>query len=736
MGSKGEYVPLFETSRGKGRAIYKAFVASVFVGIVSILTYRATNIPAWEEDGFVGWIFCFAAELWFGFYWLLSQSLRWNPTYRRTFKNRLSQRFQDDELPGVDVFVCTADPNMEPPAMVVNTVLSVMAYDYPPEKLSVYVSDDAGSELTFYVLLEASRFAKHWIPFCKQFMVEPRSPAAYFLSSSSSRDSVPAECFNSVKKLYEDMENRITITAKLGRIPENIRSEHKGYLQWNKFSSKYDHHTILQTLIDGRDSNIKDIRGCSLPTLLYLAREKRPKHPHNFKAGAMNALIRVSSKISNGQVILNVDCDMFSNHSCSVRDALCFFLDEEKGNEIAFVQFPQGYENVTKNELYGSSLRVIYELEFHGLDGYGGPFYVGTGCFHRRDSLCGRKFNKDSRIEWKMENDGNIKETASKLEERLQGLASCGYEENTQWGKQMGLKYGCLVEDVITGLSIQCQGWKSVYYNPTRKGFLGVVPTSLSDTLLQHKRWSEGDLQILLSKYSPLRHGVGRISLGLQLGYCTYGLWALNCFGTLYYSIIPSLYLLSGVSLFPQVSSPWLLPFAYVIICVNMYSLVEFLWCQGTILGWWNEQRMWLYKRTTSYLYAFIDVILGLLGLSTTSFLVTNKVFDPDVSQRYEQEVMEFGTSLPMFTILATLALLNLFSLILVVNKVLLTKDGLMLCKTMVLQILLCSLLVVMNLPLYQALFLRKDKGNIPSSITTKSTFLAFFICSCFVFLY
>ena len=66
--------------------------------------------------------------------------------------------------------------------MVINTVLFVMAYDYPAEKLSVYLSDDAGSDVTFYALLEASIFAKHWLPFCKKFKVEPRSPAAYFNS--------------------------------------------------------------------------------------------------------------------------------------------------------------------------------------------------------------------------------------------------------------------------------------------------------------------------------------------------------------------------------------------------------------------------------------------------------------------------------------------------------------------------------------------------------------------------
>lgn len=83
-------------------------------------------------------------------------------------------------MPGVDIFVCTADPVIEPPMMVINTVLSVMAYNYPSKKLSVYLSDDGGSDLTFYAMLEASRFAKVWLPFCRKFKVEPRSPEVYF----------------------------------------------------------------------------------------------------------------------------------------------------------------------------------------------------------------------------------------------------------------------------------------------------------------------------------------------------------------------------------------------------------------------------------------------------------------------------------------------------------------------------------------------------------------------------
>lgn len=731
----GENGPLFETRRANGRVLYRLFAASVFVGICLILGYRVSQLPNDQEHGKWFWFGMFAAELWFGFYWVLTQAMRWNVVYRVTFKDRLSQRYGND-LPGVDIFVCTADPKIEPPMMVINTVLSVMAYEYPPEKLSVYLSDDAGSDLTFYALLEASHFSKHWIPFCKKFKVEPRSPAAYFASLSDSHAANPSKDLTAIKKLYEDMENRIQTATKLGRITEDIGMKHRGFSQWDSYSSRVDHDTILQILIDGRDPEAIDIEGCALPTLVYLAREKRPQHFHNYKAGAMNALIRVSSEISNGEIILNVDCDMYSNYSHSVRDALCFFMDEEKGHEIAYVQFPQNFVNITKNDVYSSSLKVINEVEFHGLDGYGGPLYIGTGCFHRREIICGRKFCKENKIELKRNKNAKRQESALELEEKAKDLAGCTYEKNTKWGSEIGLQYGCPVEDVITGLTIQCRGWKSAYYNPERKAFLGVAPTTLPQTLVQHKRWSEGDFQILLSKYSPAWYAHGRISPGLQLAYCCYCLWASNCFATFYYSIVPSLCLLKGVSLFPQLSSPWIIPFAYVIFARYAYSLVEFLWSGGTIPGWWNDQRIWLYKRTTSYFFAFIDTILKSLGFTESAFVVTAKVADEDVSQRYEKEMMEFGTSSSMFTVLATLALLNLFCLIGVLKKVIIDQGLFSFYDTMLLQILLCGALVLINWPLYQALFLRKDNGKIPSSLTAKSLVLALSACTCFTFLY
>ncbi|XP_073002556.1 cellulose synthase-like protein E6 [Typha latifolia] len=731
MGGGEEEGALFETKVAKGRKWYKLYTCSVFTGICMIWVYRATHIPI--KDGeeekkkmmmWALWIGLFAAEIWFGLYWLLTQSVRWNPVYRHTYKERLSKRYKDN-LPGVDVFVCTADPTVEPPIMVINTVLSVMAYDYPTEKLSVYLSDDGGSELTFYALLEASTFAKIWLPFCKKFKVEPRSPAAYFklLESIGPQDGLEGVEWLATKSLYKEMENKINGAVERGSVPHNIRKQHKAFSEWNIATTPRDHHAILQILIDGRDKNAIDDEGFVLPTLVYMAREKRPHHHHNFKAGAMNSLLRASSEISNGGVILNVDCDMYSNNCETTKDALCFFMDEEKGHEFAYVQLPQHFDNITKNDIYGNRMRIAFEVDFHGLDGHGGPLYVGSGCYHRRESLCGKKFDPDRKVKFRV-TKRNFQVNTSTLEEKAKTLISCTYEDNTEWGKEMGLKYGCPVEDVITGLSIQCRGWKSIYFNPPRSGFLGVAPLTLAQTLVQQKRWSEGDFQIFLSKYCPFIYGYKRIKLGLQIGYSMYCLWAPCAFPILYYVIIPSVALLHGISLFPNVSDIWFAPFAYVMAATSIYSLWEALMVGETVKGWWNETRIWLYKRLASYPFAFIDTLLKLVGVSKSAFVITAKVADEEVLNRYEQEIIEFGSSSPsMFTILYTLAMLNLLCLLGGVKRLVLDEAGEM--SSMLVQLIICGSITLINMPIYQAMFFRTDGGCVPMSLTFTSLGLA-----------
>ncbi|KAG6695614.1 hypothetical protein I3843_09G107000 [Carya illinoinensis] len=683
---KNHHLPLYATKSAKARIPFHLFAVSLFVGVSFIFVYRVSNIPSEEEAGRWAWIGLFLSELWFCFFWLITVIVRWNPIYRCTFKDRLSLRYEE-ALPGIDIFVCTADPMIEPPAMVINTVLSVMAYDYPPQKLNVYLSDDGGSDLTFYAMVEASSFSEIWLPFCKKFKIEPRSPEAYFRTAVEPlEDHVMAKEWSSIKKSYEGMKKRIETTTKLGRISEGIRKQHKGFRDWDLVASRRDHQTILQMLIDGKDPKAVDIEGQPLPTLVYLAREKRPQYHHNFKAGAVNALIRVSSRISNGPIILILDCDMYSNNSESVRDAVCFYMDEEKGHEVGFVQFPQSIENLTKNDVYASSLNVEMGVELPGFDGNGGPCFIGTGCFHRRNSLCGQKYSdQECKANWKGCDDIKIEESASVQEDTSKVLASCTYEEKyTQWGNEVGLKYGCPVEDVLSGLAIHCRGWRSIYFNPERKGFLGLPPTTLLQSLVQHQRWSE----------------------------------------------VPSLCLLRGISLFPKISSAWVLPFAFVIIFHRAYSLGEFIWLGGTVQGWWNEQRMWLFRRISSFIFGFLDYILKLVGFSKSAFVVTQKVADDDVSERYEQELMEFGASSPMFTIIATLALLNAFCLVVGMKRVIMMDVETLVSEPFTLQILLCALLVLINLPVYQGLYLRKDRGRMPTSVTQRSFMFALLACA------
>ncbi|KAK6921194.1 Cellulose synthase [Dillenia turbinata] len=83
------------------------------------------------------------------------------------------------ELPPEDMFVTTADHVLEPPILTMNTIISLLAIDYPAHKLTCYVLNDGSSPLTFYSLVETSKFAELWVPFCKRFRFQIRAPFKY-----------------------------------------------------------------------------------------------------------------------------------------------------------------------------------------------------------------------------------------------------------------------------------------------------------------------------------------------------------------------------------------------------------------------------------------------------------------------------------------------------------------------------------------------------------------------------
>lgn len=151
--------------------------------LLILIRYRASFFFTEEASSpnqatTLAWLIIFLGELTLSLTWLLHQAFRWRPVSRTAFPERLPS---DGELPSIDVLVCTADPDKEPTVEVMNTVISAMALDYPPEKLHVYISDDGGSPLTLHGMREAYDFARRWLPFCKRYGIKRRCPKAYFI---------------------------------------------------------------------------------------------------------------------------------------------------------------------------------------------------------------------------------------------------------------------------------------------------------------------------------------------------------------------------------------------------------------------------------------------------------------------------------------------------------------------------------------------------------------------------
>ncbi|CAI5501995.1 unnamed protein product, partial [Closterium sp. Naga37s-1] len=69
-------------------------------------------------------------------------------------------------------------------------------------------------------------------------------------------------------------------------------------------------------------------------------------------------------------------------------------------------------------------------------------------------------------------------------------VISCGYEEKTEWGKELGWIYGSVTEDILTGFKMHARGWRSIYCKPKRATFKGGAPINLSDRLQQVLRWA------------------------------------------------------------------------------------------------------------------------------------------------------------------------------------------------------------------------------------------------------
>ncbi|URE23688.1 Cellulose synthase [Musa troglodytarum] len=621
---------------------YRMIIIIRLVVVGFFFHFRITN-PA--SDAYPLWLISVICEIWFAISWILDQFPKWLPIERETYLDRLSLRYEKEgkpsQLSSVDIFVSTVDPMKEPPLVTANTVLSILAVDYPVDKVSCYVSDDGAAMLTFEALSETSEFAKKWVPFCKKFNVEPRAPEWYFQQKIDYLNDKVHPSFvkerRAIKREYEEFKVRINaLVAKAQKAPEEGWTMQDG-TPWPGNNVR-DHPGMIQVFLG--QSGGHDVEGNELPRLVYVSREKRPGFNHHKKAGAMNALVRVSAVLTNAPYLLNLDCDHYFNNSKAIREAMCFMMDPQVGKKVCYVQFPQ-----RKKKKAAKAKQDKKKIGSRKGDN-GAPVFALEGI---EEGIKGNEIERinmmsQQKLEKKfgqspvfvastlLENGGTLKDAtpASLLKEAIH-VISCGYEDKTDWGKEIGWIYGSVTEDILTGFKMHCHGWRSIYCIPTRPAFKGSAPLNLSDRLHQVLRWALGSVEIFLSRHCPLWYGYGGGLKWLErLSYINATIYPWTSIPLLAYCTLPAVCLLTGKFITPELSNVASLWFLSLFICIFATSILEMRWSGVGIDDWWRNEQFWVIGGVSSHLFAVFQGLLKVLAGIDTNFTVTTKAGDDE----------------------------------------------------------------------------------------------------------
>ncbi|PPD96381.1 hypothetical protein GOBAR_DD06610 [Gossypium barbadense] len=655
---------------------YRMIIIIRLVVVGVFLHYRVKH-PV--EDAYALWLVSVICETCFALQWILEQFPKWHPINRETYLDRLSLRYEEEGQPSqlahIDIFVTTVDPLKESPLVTANTVLSILAVDYPVDKLSCYVSDDGASLLTFEALFETSEFARKWVPFCNKFNVEPRAPEWYFSRKVDYFKDKILPSFvmerRAMKREYEEFKIRInTLVAKAQKAPKDGWIMQDG-TPWP--GNNTHHHPGMIQVFLGQGGR-HDANGNELPRLVYVSREKGPSFNHHKKAEALNALVRVSAVLTNAPYLLNLDYNQYINNSKALKEAMCFMMDPLSGKRV----------------------------NMKGLDGIQGPIYTGTGCVFRRVALygydapkpkkpptrtcncwhkwcCGclclrrkkkQQLNKLPKtvIQTRHTKQGdeealplisatmeaveegalekmfgqspvfiastlvengetfNGASLASRLREAIH-VIGCGYEEKTEWGKEVGWMYGSVTENILTGFKMHSHGWRSVHCVPARLAFKGFGSVDLEDHLQEVLGWALGSIEIFLSRHCPIWYGYGGgLKLLERIAYINVVVYPWTSIPLLAYCTLPAVCLFTGKFIIPELSSAGSLWFLSLFICIFATNILEMKWNGISINEWWRNEQLWVIGAFSAQLFAVSQGLLKIMTGINTNSSVTSKV--------------------------------------------------------------------------------------------------------------
>ncbi|KAG6470625.1 hypothetical protein ZIOFF_071702 [Zingiber officinale] len=533
-----------------------------------------------NEDAIWLWGISIVCEFWFTFSWLLDQLPKLCPLDRATDLVVLKEKFETatfnnptgkSDLPGIDVFVSTSNTKKKPSFVIANTILSILAADYPVEKLSCYVSDDGGSLLTF------------------------ENPESYFnLKKYSYKNRVHTDFVNDRRRVREEiktMKQRIEVAGDdpvesiskatwmangthwpgtwINPSSEHTEDDHAGVIQLS--SSKVGLLPIILPLsmvvsliklkppsdepLFGNNeedtpldfTNI-DIR---LPMLVYVSRQKHPDYHHNEKAGAMNALVRASAIMSNGPFILNLDYG-----HCQGVDSMGGMLGYALQSRL---RKPLLSHSI-RGDKFGNSSFLIASIPVVELQG-------------RLADHPAVKYGRQPGI---LTSAPRELVDASTIAEAL-SVISCWYEDETEWGQRVGWIYGSMIEDTVTGCRMHNRGWKSVYCVTKPDAFGAIAPRNLAERLHQVFRWATGSVEIFFSRNNALLAS-SRMKILRRVAYLNVGIYPFTSIFLVVYCFLPALSLLIGQFIVQTLNVTFLMYLLLITLTLCTLSIFETMW--------------------------------------------------------------------------------------------------------------------------------------------------------------
>ncbi|KAL6896798.1 hypothetical protein ACP4OV_007370 [Aristida adscensionis] len=692
---------LYRTYKVKAALLY-AYRTLILIRLLAVFLFITWRIKHNNTDVMWFWVTSVIADVWFSFSWLLYQLPKFNPIKRIPDLATLRQHYYLADgtsiLPGIDVFVTTADPIDEPILYTMNCVLSILAADYPVDRYACYLSDDSGSLILYEALVEATKFASLWVPFCRKHSIEPRAPESYFLQEgmvNAGRSSGEfVKDYKHVQREYEElkmvMETLPCTIMKRSSVYNSMKENEGGPeatwmangMQWpgtwvkpTHKHSKRHHDGIIQIVqdhpchklqqgLEASSINIINFGGVDarLPMVIYMSREKNPSYEHNKKAGALNTLLRISAQFSNSPFVINFDCDHYINNSQALHAAMCFLLDSREGDSTAFVQFPQRFENVDPTDRYGNHNRVFFDGAMYALNGMQGPPYVGTGCLFRRIALYGidpPRFRPDD-IAVDSNKFGNsisflnsvvaaLKHgyhiTSPKLDEaclaEMKIVLSSSYDIGTEWGRGVGYIYEIATEDMVTGFRIHGQGWHSMYPTMEPEAFRGTAPINLTERLYQIVRWSGGSLEMFFSHNNPLFAG-HRLHIMQRIAYINNNIYPVTSLFVLLYAFCPVMWLIPEEILIQKPFTNYVLYLIAIIALTHIIGIFEIKWAGNTWLDWWRNDQFFMIASLSAYPSVMLHMVVrlfkgeGIRFKVTSKQTITNDVDDDKFAELYE----------------------------------------------------------------------------------------------------